>query len=325
MAITLADAAVNTLDDVDLTVIDEFRKSSFLLNALQFDQCVNPAGGGATLTYGYTRHITERSAAFRQQNTEYAAEQAKRQRYTVDLAPLGGKFSVDRVLAHMGPAASDEVSYQLSQLIKATVARFSDEFINGTAGDFANAAPGFDGLDTALTGTATESTGNDWTSITSQGDAIAAATSLNKWLRTLNGRPDVIIGGNDGIAKLEELAMWAGAYTIRQDEFGREVGMYKGIPLVDLQEKDGSSAPIVGTSTPGTGVTGDTSLYAVRFGLDAVHAVSTPGQLVRTWLPDFTTSGAVKDGEAEMGPVATVLKSSKGAGVYRVSVLPATA
>ena len=46
MAVTLAQASLNAASDIDRNVIDEFRKSSFLLDNIQFDQAVNPAGGG---------------------------------------------------------------------------------------------------------------------------------------------------------------------------------------------------------------------------------------------------------------------------------------
>ncbi len=55
----------------------------------------------------------------------------------------------------------------------------------------------------------------------------------------------------------------------------------------------------------------------MRFGLDGFHGVAVPGNLVNQWLPDFTTAGAVKRGEVEMGPVAVALKSSRAAGVFR--------
>ena len=77
-----------------------------------------------------------------------------------------------------------------------------------------------------------------------------------------------------------------------------------------------------GTAVPaqtGDGVvTGLTDLYAVKFGMDAFHAVSAAGSpLVRTWLPDFSSAGAVKTGELEFAPVATVLKKTRGAAVLR--------
>jgi hypothetical protein len=55
MAITLLEAKKNVQDALQMGVIDEFRKSNYLLNALTFDDAVSPTGGGATLTYAYTR------------------------------------------------------------------------------------------------------------------------------------------------------------------------------------------------------------------------------------------------------------------------------
>ncbi|NED96452.1 phage capsid protein [Phytoactinopolyspora alkaliphila] len=320
MAITLAMAQVNTQDDVDFTVIDEFRKSSFLLNALTFDDCVSPGTNGATLTYGYTRHITERAAATRQINTEYTPAEAHRQRYTVDLVPMGGKFPVDRVVANLGPAASNEVTYQMRQLIKAAVAKFHDEFINGTAADFSQEDPGFDGLAEVVQGTVTDYTATQsWDSPSLGVDGSAAVhdalDELDEWMDTLDGLPDVIISGDKGIARLRSLARRANYYERIRDEFGREVETYRGVPFANLREKDGSTDPIIPT------VDGETDLYAVRFGLDSVHGVSVVGgQLVRTWLPDFTTEGAVKHGEAELGPVAIAAKKTRGVGAFHVRV-----
>ncbi len=82
----------------------------------------------------------------------------------------------------------------------------------------------------------------------------------------------------------------------------------------------GGTSPTVAI-TAGAGnsaVAGLSDLYAVRFGLDGFHGVSMAGQpLMRQWLPDFSTAGAVKTGEVEMGPVAVVLKRTKAAGVLR--------
>jgi hypothetical protein len=38
---------------------------------------------------------------------------------------------------------------------------------------------------------------------------------------------------------------------------------------------------------------------------------------MRTWLPDFSTPGAVKTGEAEMGPIAMCLRNTRSAAVLR--------
>ena len=69
---------------------------------LPFDQSVNPAGGGSTLVYGYTRQITQRAAAFRAFNAEYTPAEVTKAQYTVNLRPLGGSFQIDRVLTGIG-------------------------------------------------------------------------------------------------------------------------------------------------------------------------------------------------------------------------------
>lgn len=330
MAITLADAKLNTLDDIDLQVIDEFRKSSWLLDNLQFDQAVNPAGGGATLTYGYTRLVEERGAAFRPYNTEYEVAEARRARYSVDLVPLGGAFEVDRVLANLGPAASNEVTLQMQQVIKSSNAFFSDQVINGRRVQTPNGETGFDGLDVALAGSSTEvgaDTVHDWT-----GDAIGddrgrandALDLLDDFLHKLDGTPSALLGNEQTISRVRSLARRAGYYTRSEDAFGRTVEGYNGIPLVDLGAKAGTNDPVISVEgreiAPGDGM-GEghlSDLYAVRLGLDGFHGVTiTAGNLVQQWMPDFTTAYAVKRGEVELGPVAVALKATKAAAVLR--------
>ncbi|MDT0346764.1 major capsid protein [Streptomyces litchfieldiae] len=327
MAITLADARLNTLDDIEMQVIDEFRKSSWLLDNLTFDDCVSPAGGGATLTYGYTRLVTERGAGFRKFNEEYPKEQAKRQRYTVDLGPLGGAFEVDRVLATLGPAATNETTFQMTQTIKSARAFFSDQVINGERVTTPNEEEGFDGLDVALAGSTTEMNAGsslDWTGAAlgdDRGAANDALDVLDEFLSLLDGTPAALLGNKKTIARVRSLARRAGYYDRTQDAFGQNVESYNGIALVDLGAKAGSEAPVIPVEArelDGGSVTGVSDLYAVRLGLDGFHGVSTVGgQLVRQWLPDFSTAGAVKTGEVEMGPVAVALKATKAAAVLR--------
>lgn len=311
MAITLADAQVNTQDDVDYFVIDEFRKSSALLDAMTFDDAVTPGVGGATLTYGYNRVTTERAAAFRAVNNEYVAAEAKRERFTVDLKPLGGSFGVDRVLANLGPAASNEVNFQFEQLAKSVRTKFQDELING---DVVADANGFDGLDKALTGSGTEIGGTrDWTNtaITSEIKAQEALDELDELLALLDGPATAILGNVKSIGRVRALARRAGFYTRSEDAFGRMVESYGNVMLIDLGAKAGSNDPIVPITA------GVTDLYVVRLGLDGLHGVSLAGApLVQTFLPDFTQPGAVKKGEAEM-VTAMALKATKAAGVLR--------
>lgn len=311
MAVTLAQARLNVQDDLQAGIIDEFRKSNFILDNIPFDDCVSPTGGGGTLTYGYTRLITQPTAAFRAINTEYTPHEVEKQRYTVDLKVFGGTYEVDRVIADMGGIA-DEVALQASQKAKAASALFCDTVINGDSSENANA---FDGLEVALTGSDTEF--NTTTAIDLSTSALVTTNymqfldMLDEFLSTMDGTPSALMGNTKMCAKLRAVARRAGMYQTTQDTWGRTVEMYGNIPFVDLGAKAGSNEPIIATNS------GETSLYAVQFGLDGFHAISMAGQPpVKMWLPDFSTSGAVKTGEVEM-IAAVALKRTKAAGVFR--------
>jgi hypothetical protein len=422
MPVTLAQAQLLTTDDIDVNVIDEFRKESDVLNRITFDDVVSGAGNGGTLTYGYTRLTSQRGAGFRAINTEYTPTEVTKERATVDLKVMGGSFQIDRVLNNI--AAGQETALQMSQLIKGSRATMHDQLINGDSEEDALA---FDGLNKILRGSTTEYLAEnngvaagyyDWTAIDTKAEALTAIEVLDDWLGTMDVTPDVIYGNKKTLAKFKMIAAWGDFLEAQRDEFDRRISTYAGIPLIELGAKGGSNDDVIpvetrdpdssvwtltisatggtftvtinfqglgtqtttaiawnataatvqtavralsnvdanitvtgsaggpytltatddqymvvtasgasltggsGTATPaqsGTGtVTGLTDLYAVKFGLDSFHGVSAAGSpLVRTWLPDFTSAGAVKTGELEFAPVATVLKRTKGAAVLR--------
>lgn len=310
MAITLADVQVNVQDHLSSMVIDEFRQNNFLLNNLIFEDCVSPTGGGATMTYAYTRVDTQATAATRAINTEYTAQHAKKKRYTVDLKVFGGSFEIDRVLANMGGIV-DEVQFQMTQKIKAAQALFSDMAINGDKDKDAN---GFEGLDKAIKAGGNEIAGD----IDLSSSELVTANYMqfldiiDELTSSIDGEATALIGNSQMMAKVRAAARRASMYQTDKDNWGRQVEYYGPIPLVDLGAKSGSNDPIVATGSDGT-----TSLYAVRLGLDGFHGVSMAGvDPIRTWLPDFTTAGAVKKGEVEM-VAAVALKATKAAAALR--------
>ena len=310
MAVTLAQAKLNVTDDLQLGIIDEFAKSSFILNNIPFHDCVSPVGGGATLSYGYTRLITQPTADFRAINSEYTPSEVQKQRYVTDLKVFGGSYEIDRVIADMGGIAS-EVALQSAQKVKAASALFSDTIING---DSATNPLTFDGLDVAVTGTDTEykpGTAIDLsTSEAVTANAVAFVDQLDEWLGSMEG-VDAILCNAKMAAKFRAIARRMGMYQMTKNDFGQAVEYYGNIPFVDLGAKAGSNDPIIGISG------GNTSIYAVKFGLDGFHAISMAGQApVKTWLPDFSTAGAVKKGEVEM-VAGCALKSTKAAGAFR--------
>lgn len=264
------------------------------------------------MTYGYTRLKTQPTADFREVNHEYAPQEVSKERFNVDLKIFGGAFEIDRVIADMGGIIS-EVQLQISQKIKAASALFNDTVING---DSAVNSKAFDGLDKAITGSTTE-----YIPTAAIDLSDSAAIDLNwrvfldqmdEFLMGLDGTPTMIAGNVKLIAKIKAIARRAGQYQITQNSFGQRIESYAGVPLIDLGAKAGTNDPVSAINGQG-----ETSLYAVRFGMDGFHAVAPTGNaLIKTWLPDFKTAGAVKKGEVEM-LAAVALKATKAAGAFR--------
>lgn len=320
MAVTLAEAKNNALEDYDPFVIDEFRKSSVILDSLIFDEAVNPAGGGATLDYSYRRQETQPTAEFRAINTEYTPSTTTTKKYTTTLAVLGGAFEIDRLLANIGPKGSDEVTRNINDKVKAAVTLFQDTVINGDTGVNDKA---FDGLDKALTGSNTEMkpvTGTyDWTDLEGEKGSKAIDT-LDEFLDLLDGTPTIVVGNKKALARVRAMVRRTSQYVREPvdglaNANGRPITResYGGILFADAGEKAGSNDPIIPIDHDGT-----TSLYAYRVGLDGFCGITTTdGTLVKTWLPDFTQPGAVHRGEVELGPVGVALKATKAAAVLR--------
>ena len=321
MPITLAQAKTGMADHIDQQVIDEFRRSSALLEALTFDNSVSPGTGGSTLTYGYTMLKTPAGADFREINSDYTANEADRETKSVNLKIFGGRFEIDRVLANTTNGQINEVQFQLQEKIRATTNLFHYTAINGDSG-----TKGFDGLDTLLVGSSTEMNADVSAALDlSTASAIdqnykTVLDKLDELLSELDGAPTMLIANAALTTKLRACARRAGYLTHSEDAFGRSVTGYNGIPFADMQyyydtaaKKEVPVVPIVTRSE----TSGLTDLYAVRLGLDGFHAVSPAGdKVITTTLPDFSTAGAVKAGDVEM-VAATVLKRTRAAGVLR--------
>jgi hypothetical protein len=331
LPITLAQAQVNSMNDVDFNVVDNLRRTSWLLDNMAFDDVATPGGGGA-MVYAYNRLVSTASASPRALNSEYVPGKATRDQVTVNLKPFGGSFELDRVLRNLGPAATNEQEFQLLQLQRASVVRVQQEIV---LGDTAVDARGFDGLSKTLTGTSTEvnSTTLDITpaTINTQVLAMAALDRLDAWLNSILasttgsgtsfGQPGVppgtraILGNTISIGRIRALARWASLYSSSTDNLGRFIEDYRGWTLVDIGDRMDGSAPIIPI---GASVAGETDLYAVSLGMDSLHGASLAGvPLVQVFLPNWTDPAAVKLTELEMGPLAIVLKNTKAAGVFR--------
>ena len=153
--------------------------------------------------------------------------------------------------------------------------------------------------------------------------------AVDTLLGMVEGGANALIGSSRAIGAVRAAARMTAMYTEAPAAIvnntggsGGAIARYGDAVLFDAGKRADGTIYVVRYSVAdpdgaGALVAGSTDLYAVRFGLDAFHGVSVPGQLVWTALPDFTTPGAVKTGEVELGPVAMVLKRTRGAAVLR--------
>lgn len=311
MAITLADAKQRSQEKLTDIVIDEFATSPLLAD-LPFDNTVKP--NGKSMTYSYNRVTTQPTAAGRAINGEYTAQETKTTRQNTDLKVMGGAYEIDRVVAANENQVVDEVEFQSKQKSKATVAEIHNQIINGDSGV---RNTDFDGLNKILTGTTSEVTPGAAIDLTDAAKIKANGAEFLRLLRKTIGKIDGpvthILMNTDMFAAFQSVTDNAHGLTVTRDELGNETYKYGTAKIVVMGAKPGGNTPIIETKSAG----GETSIYALRVGLDGFHGVSPEGDdLVKTYLPDFSTPGAVKKGEVEFVG-ATVLKSTVAAAVLR--------
>jgi hypothetical protein len=291
-------------------IIDELRKSSVLLDNLEFDNTVGSTGG-SSFPYMYTRMKTESTAAFRTVGEDYTPSDALTENVVTEVKILGGTYSIDRAIAKASKANFiNQAELQSAQKVKAVIATFSDAMING---DKDVNAKEFDGLDKILTGSDTEFTSQVDLSTSELVDKnyTAFIDELDGVIAEMDAAPHFIAGNNKMITKIKAVARRAGQYQETKDDFGRTISHYGNAILLDLGAKPGSSNPIVGIED------GKTDLYFIRLGYDGFHGITLDGTMIDAVEPNFATEAATHaEGLVEMyGGV--VLKKTKAAAVLR--------
>ena len=316
MAITLAEAKVGMADKVDQQIVDMFRRSSLLLDNMVFDNVISPGTGGSTLTYGYIQLKSPATASVRTVGSEYVPGEAKKEKKTANAIIMGGSFQMDRVIQNTAGAAN-EMAFQAEQKIKATANFFHNLVINGTG---ENEGEGyitgtFDGLKKLLSGTANELTGKVSLKTSTELDENynAFLDEMDAFISTLDGAPSMLLMNRAMLIKLRSIARRAGYYERTQDDFGRTVETYAGVPMVDMGQYFNGTAVEDVVTTEG----GKTAIYAVSLGLDGFHGISPMGDgVIQSYLPDLNAPGAVKTGEVEL-VAGVVLKNTLKAAVLK--------
>lgn len=295
--ITLADLAKNSNDKLVQGFVNEVITDSFLLDSLQFDNCVE--AGASDLVYGYKRVTAGLTAAFRDIGAEPAVSELQFERVTTRLAILSDKWSMDRVAM---AAAPDLYEQYLTESKCAIVRAFTKNFITGApkAAEGDNQAVlGFEGLGRMLAGGETEKTATADLSAVTQASALAWAEDMDGMLSSLMRAPDLLLVSSATKVKINAVCRALGLATTTADGAGHQVSSWNGVPIQEVHD-----ASVCGTD-----------VYAVCLGMDAVHGVTLKGDgAVTVSVPDWGAPGAVKSGDAEF-VCGVAVKNTRAAGV----------
>ena len=259
MALTLAQAADYSENDLQRGVIETFVQESRVLDRIP----LLTINGNA---YAYNEEATLPGVEFRAVNSAYAESTGTINQRTESLVILGGDADVDTFLVATRGNLNDLRAEQTRMKVKAASFKFQDAFING---DVAVDANSFDGLKKRLIGDQVIAAGANGLPIvgSSDDDRHAFFDAMDQAIAAVRGGVDVIYGNATVLARIRSAARRLTIWDQKTDSFGRTIGMYNGIPLVDIGNKADGTPIIPQTETQGT-ASDASSLYFVRFGQD---------------------------------------------------------
>lgn len=258
MALTLAEAAKLSTDDLQRGVIETFVIESSVLDRIP----LLPIEGNA---YAYNVEESLPGVEFRAVNSAYAESTGTVNQLTEKLVILGGDADVDTFIVQTRGNLNDQRAVQTRLKVKAAVYKYQDSFINGDVSVDANS---FEGLKRRLTGSQVISAGTNGLPILGANEAAQQAflDKIDEAIAAV-GQVDAMYMNAQVLARLKSSARRLHFYDQTTDDFGKTVSMYNGIPMIDIGTKADKSPIIPQTETQGSS-TNASSIYFVKFGQD---------------------------------------------------------
>jgi len=256
MAMTLLEyAKLSAGDDLKQGVIEYYAGSSGILANLPFESIQ-----GNALKYN-TEDVLP-GIGFRGLNETYTASTGVINPQTESLTIAGGTLDVDRFLIKtQGETAR---ARQEAMKVRALSLRWTNRFIKGDSNDNPKE---FDGLQVRLVGGQLIDAG-----ATSGGDALSLA-KLDQLIDQVYNPTHLIM--NKTMRRLLTAAARnssvGGFITHMQDDFGKRITMYDGLPIIELDLDNTGTAILPFTeANPGGGTAASTSIYCVSFSEEGV-------------------------------------------------------
>ncbi|MFE3409454.1 major capsid protein [Streptomyces mirabilis] len=280
MALTLAEAAKLSQDDLQRGVLETFVQSSPVLDRIPFLTIQGNA-------YAYNEEATLPGVEFRAVNGGYSESTGTVNPKSEKLVILGGDADVDRFIVQTRGNLNDQRAVQTRMKVKAASYFFQDKFINGDSTVDVN---GFDGLKKRLTGAQVIAAGTNGLPILGNGtsDPQAFFDKLDELVAAvpgLNGSNGALYTNRNVIAKVRSAGRRIGGVDmVKEDLTGKRIVTWNGVALLDMGQTSAGADIITQTETQGTSNLA-TSVYAVRFGSaegdQAVTGLTNGGVQVR--------------------------------------------
>ncbi len=299
MALTLAQAAILSQNDLQRGVIETFVQESVILDRLPLLEIQGNA-------YAYNAEATLPGVEFRAVNAAYAESTGTVNQKTESLVILGGDADVDTFIQQTRGNLNDQRAIQTRMKVKAASYKFQDAFING---DVVVDANSFDGIKKRLTGSQVIAAAANGLPVVGADDAARHNffDRVDELLSLVPGA-DALYANAAILARLRSSARRLTIFDQTTDTFGRSIQTYNGVQLIDLGNKADGTLIMPQTETQGTALTAS-SIYAVKFGIGEADGAVT----------GLTNGGVqVKDlGEIDAKPVyRTRIEFFCGLGVF---------
>jgi len=271
MALTLLEASkLNDGNVLKQGVMKKFAESSDILRVLPF----SPVAGGSL---SYNIEETLPGIGFRGVNESYTESTGILNPQVEVMKIAGGDLDVDNFIIQTRGA--EQRAVQEAMKVKALALSWTKTFIKG---DTETNQREFDGLQKRLTGDAlilNHATGAGL-SLAKLDEAIDAVDNPTHLIMSKSVRRRLTVAART--------ASVGGDVTYTIDEFGKQVAMYNGLPIL-IADKDNTNTDILGFTETGS----TTSVYVVSFGEESVSGLENGGMDVRD-LGELDTKPAMR-------------------------------
>ena len=249
MAFTLVEYAKTTQNPQVSAVVEEFARTSVVLELLPFKEVI-----GSAFTYSKEERLP--GIAFRTINAAYDESTGIVNPSTENMKIMGGDADTDKALLKWEKNPGERRASDVIMKAKAAALYFTKIFFDGDEG---TSPEQFDGLNQRITGDQLIYGG------TNGGDLTL--NFLHRIMDAVKGKPDAILMGKKFRRQLDNLQESSTIISVGSDAFGRRVEMFDGVRLGIIEEDNDDNTILDFDETRGNSY-GTASCYPIRFGVD---------------------------------------------------------